>query len=137
MRLAPLAALAICGVCACGGAEKAQGRAGAGSSAVPLDPTAFASLREDMLASHATFDGAPVTDLREISRCVGSIVTTRGATFFKWADMGNHASRLNGAQTTFDIPADGRPHTLSARTGQRTDGMDMSLSLLDHDCGGV
>ena len=65
------------------------------------------------------------------------IVTTLGATPFKWAEMGNLASRLKGDQTTFNIPAGGRPHVLSARTGRRTDGMDMSLSLLDHDCGGV
>ena len=137
MRRDMLAVFALCGVCACGGAERVQGRSGKAPSTVPLYPTAFASLREDILASRATFDGAIVTDLRETARCEAVIVTARGATSFRWADMGNLASRLNGVQTTFSIPAGGRPHTLSARTSQRTDGIDMSLSLLDHDCGGV
>ena len=136
MRHSLLLALLLCGVCACG-AEKARGEAGGTRPVAPLDPTAFAALRRNMLAAHATFDGAPVTDLRETGRCDAVIITSRGATPFRWADMGNLASRLSGDQTTFNIPAGGRPHTLSARTGAVSDRIDMSLSLLDSDCGGV
>ena len=67
MNRSLLLAFLLCGVCACEGVAKARGEAQGPPPAAPLDPTAFASLREDMLAgySHATFDGAPVTDLRE------------------------------------------------------------------------
>ena len=136
MRRSLLLALILCGVCACG-AEKARGEADGAHVVAPLDPTAFAALRRNMLAAHATFDGAPVIDLRETRRCDAVIVTRLGSTPFRWADMGNLASRLAGNQTTFNIPAGGRPHTLSARTGTLSDRIDMSLNLLDSDCGGV
>ncbi len=136
MRRSLFLALLLCGVCACG-AEKARGEAGGARPVAPLDSTAFAALRRNILAARATFDGSPVTDLRETGRCDAVIVTRRDATPFRWADMGNLASRLAGDQTTFNIPAGGRSHTLSAHTGVLTDRIDMSLSLLDSDCGGV
>lgn len=52
---------------------------------------ALRALRANLLATHATFDGARVTDLKPVSRCEAIITTPRGSTRVNWKGLESFA----------------------------------------------
>lgn len=112
---------------------------GAGAQGAPPSSlrTATTELGRSLVAAHATLDGAPITGLRQTGRCEAVITTARGGTPVRWRDLGNFAPRLMSGRTIIGLPAGGRTHVISARTGKDATGINMGLGLLDEECGGV
>ena len=104
---------------------------------------ATTALRDSLLAVHATFDGAPITDLRPIDRCEAEIITARETVPVHWKALGDMAGRTKADQMIFDI-AGVKTHVLSFPSGETAAGFGdiatrirMGLGLLDEECGGV
>ena len=121
------------GICACG---PSQAEFAARSQSPDLS-VAVATLRRNLLATHATFDQAAITGLRQTTRCEAVITTLRGLMPVRWKDLGNLIERLQDGRRIFYVSFGGRPHTISVRNGVSADNIGAGLSLLDEECGGV
>jgi hypothetical protein len=119
-------------------AKQAAPRGGQGpASTAAINANALVALKRNLIAAHATFDGAPVTDLRPTGQCTAEIAAGQLKTPIRWSELGNLAPRLIGGRITFSIPSGGRAHVLSAPDGAVGDRIDTGLGLLDANCGGL
>lgn len=128
----------LLGSSACG-SSRATGTPQSHGSQLKLDTT---PLRNNLLANRATFDGMPVTDLRQTGRCEAVIVTAQASTPVKWKDMDALITRTEEGRTTYKVASEGREHLLSVRETAAAESdtatrIGASLSVFDEACGGV
>jgi hypothetical protein len=127
--LTVVAALAIGGCAASPAASTPQPRA-------TIISNATLALGRNLVAIHATLDGAPVTGLRQTARCEAVIATARGPVAIRWKDL-DGISHLDHGRVVYGVTAGGRRHVLLVRDGPAGDDIGAGLTLLHDECGGA
>ncbi len=98
--------------------------------------TLGASLARDMVGN-ASIDGAPVTAFRMDGRCASVVGTGGGDVRFDWSKSGEVNAYGEGGREVFPLPdATGRRRLVAAPSGDKADGIMMSVGVLAGDCSG-
>ncbi len=91
-----------------------------------------------LFVGHVSFDGELLTDVRALSSCQTSFVTTKGASTIDWSRLSNPAPRTTADSDVIPLVSPDGEHdlstSLSAGSGKQAQRMESVVTLLYLDC---